>query len=78
MGKNVLLADAASSSVLAVAGTDARVCLRLLADNEALLMPVMKAFRCGEQVKSSMEKLFFATRLERFLSAERGGVMSAP
>lgn len=37
----------------------------------------MKAFRCGEQAKSSMETLFFATRLERFLSAEREGVMSA-
>ncbi len=78
MGKNALLADAARSSVLTVAATGARVCLRLLADNEALLMLVMKAFRCGEQAKSSMETLFFATRLERFLSAEREGVMSAP
>lgn len=41
------------------AGTDARVCLRLLADNEALWLPVMKAFRCGEQAKSLMETLFF-------------------
>lgn len=41
------------------AGTDARVCLRLLADNEALLVAVMKAFRCGEQAKSLMETLFF-------------------
>lgn len=40
-------------------------------------LPVMKAFRCGEQAKSLMETLFFATRLERFLSAEREGVMSA-
>ncbi len=77
MGKNALLADAARSSVLTVCCTGARVCLRLLADNEALLIAGMKAFRCGEQVKSSMETLFFPTRLERFLSAEREGVMSA-
>ena len=35
---------------LLYAATGARVCLRLL---------VMKAFRCGEQAKSSMETLFF-------------------
>ena len=44
---------------LLYAATGARVCLRLLADNEALLIAVMKAFRCGEQAKSSMETLFF-------------------
>ncbi len=60
------------------AGTDARVCLRLLADNEALLVAGYEGvslWRTGEVIDGNI--VFFATRLERFLSAEREGVMSA-
>ncbi len=67
-------------SVLQYAGTDARVCLRLLADNEALLVAGYEGvslWRTGEVLVIDGNIVFFATRLERFLSAEREGVMSA-
>lgn len=63
---------------LLYAATGARVCLRLLADNEALLIAGYEGvslWRTGEVIDGNI--VFFATRLERFLSAEREGVMSA-
>ncbi len=63
---------------LLYAATGARVCLRLLADNEALLIAGYEGvslWRTGEVINGNIDD--FATRLERFLSAEREGVMSA-
>ncbi len=76
-GEKCTLADAARSSVLTVCCHRCPGCLRLLADNEALLIAGYEGVSCGEQAKSSMETLFFRHAAGAFLSAEREGVMSA-
>lgn len=57
VGKNALLADAARSSVLTVCCHRARVCLRLLADNEALLIAGYEGvslWRTGEVIDGNI------------------------
>lgn len=59
------------------AGTDARVCLRLLADNEALLVAGYEGvslWRTGEVIDGN---IVFRHAAGAILSAEREGVMSA-
>ncbi|XNM60159.1 DUF2509 family protein [Escherichia coli] len=57
MGEVALLEDAAAVQCSQYAGTDARVCLRLLAVIQPYWLPVMKAFslwRTGEVIDGNI------------------------